>query len=232
MSIVNQISKILPRLSRISPNFKSNMFYSTKLLQPKLSLLRPISRTCAAYDGSGKTTVSFLNEDTTQLMVDGYSASGFTLNNRMKVFGPMVLFPNAVLSWRVQNIRDIHEDSLVLFQFLDPKPGIILIGYGDRSLTFDESAPREKETRKQNAAILAKVTITMRQKGLNVECLPTEDAIASYNYLCSEDRLVAAALIPPHKVRFISSDHEMTNAGLKSTKDRDMFTLSKDRDDD
>ncbi len=44
----------------------------------------------------------FQNEDTTQLMVDGYSASGFTLNNKMKVFGPMVLFPNAVLSWRVQ----------------------------------------------------------------------------------------------------------------------------------
>ena len=69
-------------------------------------------------------------------------------------------------------------------------------------------------------------------QGLNVECLPTEDAIASYNYLCSEDRLVAAALIPPHKVRFISSDHEMTNAGYKSTKNKDMFTVTKEKDDD
>ncbi len=69
-------------------------------------------------------------------------------------------------------------------------------------------------------------------QGLNVECLPTEDAIASYNYLCSEDRLVAAALIPPHKVRFISSDHEMTIAGYKSTEDKHMFTTPKDRDDD
>ena len=35
-------------------------------------------------------------------MVDAFSARGFTLNNAMKVVGPMVLFPNAVLSWRVQ----------------------------------------------------------------------------------------------------------------------------------
>ena len=52
-------------------------------------------------------------------------------------------------------------------------------------------------------------------QGLNVECLPTEDAIASFNYLCSEDRLVAAALIPPDKVRFISSDHEVTAAAYR-----------------
>jgi hypothetical protein len=45
--------------------------------------------------------------------------------------------------------------------------------------------------------------------------LPTEDAIASFNYLCSEDRLVAAALIPPDKVRFISSDHEVTAAAYR-----------------
>ena len=37
----------------------------------------------------------------------------------------------------------------------------------------------------------------------NVECLPTEDAIASFNYLCSENRLVAAALIPPNSIKFI-----------------------------
>ncbi len=35
-------------------------------------------------------------------MVDAFSARGFTLNNGMKVVGPMVIFPNAVLSWRVQ----------------------------------------------------------------------------------------------------------------------------------
>ncbi len=44
----------------------------------------------------------FQNEDTNYLMVDAYSARGFTLNNGMKVFGPMILFPNSVLSWRVQ----------------------------------------------------------------------------------------------------------------------------------
>jgi hypothetical protein len=45
--------------------------------------------------------------------------------------------------------------------------------------------------------------------------LPTEDAIASFNYLCSEDRLVAAALIQPDKVRFISSVHEVIAAAYR-----------------
>jgi hypothetical protein len=49
------------------------------------------------------TTLAFLqNEETSYLMVDAYSTKGFSLNNGMKVFGPMAIFPNAVLSWRVQ----------------------------------------------------------------------------------------------------------------------------------
>jgi hypothetical protein len=49
-----------------------------------------------------------------------------------------------------QGIRDIHEDSLILFK---------LLGYGDRSLITDSM---EKETRKKNMDGLAKITIAMR----------------------------------------------------------------------
>jgi hypothetical protein len=44
-----------------------------------------------------------------------------------------------------QGIRDIHEDSLILFK---------LLGYGDRSLITDSM---EKETRKKNMDGLAKI---------------------------------------------------------------------------
>jgi uncharacterized protein len=37
----------------------------------------------------------------------------------------------------------------------------------------------------------------MKKKGINLEAMPTEDAIATYNYLCAEERLVVACLIPP-----------------------------------
>jgi hypothetical protein len=63
---------------------------------------------------------------------------------------------------RFQGIRDIHEDSLVLFKLLDPRPDVILIGYGDRSLITDSMTPMEKETRKKNMDCLAKITIAMR----------------------------------------------------------------------
>ena len=42
----------------------------------------------------------------------------------------------------------------------------------------------------------------MRKKGISVECLSTEKAISTYNYLMEEGRVVAAALIPPN---FITS---------------------------
>jgi hypothetical protein len=48
--------------------------------------------------------------------------------------------------------------------------------------------------------MIQKVIVGMRNKKINVECLPTEDAISAYNYLVAEDRLVAATLIPPEEM--------------------------------
>jgi hypothetical protein len=41
----------------------------------------------------------------------------------------------------------------------------------------------------------------LRQKGVTLEVLTTENAIAAYNFLVEEGRVVAAALIPPSNVR-------------------------------
>ena len=45
------------------------------------------------------------------------------------------------------------------------------------------------------------VTLAAKAKGLNVSFLSTENAISTYNYLVTEDRLVACAAIPPFKVK-------------------------------
>lgn len=178
----------------------------------------------ASYEGTGRTTVTILNEDVQYIMIDAISLSGFRLNTGLKAFGPMVVFPNAVLSWRVMDFLEVNERSLSLFTVMEPKPDILIIGYGDRP-TPAVKAPRlgydlnddEKEksdriymlTEQRNKDVnrhIAKLSLLMKQKKLTIECYPTEDAISAYNYLVSEDRLVAAALIPPNVMKMTSND--------------------------
>ena len=118
-------------------------------------------------------------------------------------YGPLVVFPNAVFSWRVLDFLEVNERSLSLFTILEPKPDILIIGYGDRPdpilrssrlgyELYEEEKEKNREKRivaekrsKDVAKHVAKLVITMKQKRLNVQCLPTEDAIAAYNYLVS-----------------------------------------------
>ena len=118
-------------------------------------------------------------------------------------YGPMVVFPNAVLSWRVMDILEVNERSLSLFTILEPKPDIVIIGYGDRPVPavrsprlgydlteYEREESKRKymltEKRRQDVAKhIAKLTIGMKMKKLNIECLPTEDAVSAYNYLVS-----------------------------------------------
>ena len=168
-----------------------------------------------------------------------------------------------MFSWRVLDFLEVNERSLSLFTIIEPKPDILIIGYGDRPdpilrsprlgyELYEEEKEKNREKRivaekrsKDVAKHVAKLVITMKQKRLNVQCLPTEDAIAAYNYLVSgkliyhhsqwlvadlcifviipyfpyvitlfpiiEDRLVAAALIPPDVVSMISQDVNLTS---------------------
>ena len=115
----------------------------------------------------------------------------------------MAVFPNAVLSWRVMDFLQVDERALSLFTIIEPKPDIVILGYGDRPRTAirsprlaydiddDKEEQEEKSYRliekrnKEIAKHCAKLTLTMKQKKINLECLPTEDACSAYNYLVS-----------------------------------------------
>ena len=115
----------------------------------------------------------------------------------------MVVFPNAVLSWRVLDFLEVNERSLSLFTVLEPKPDIVIIGYGDPpnpavraprlgyDLNDEEKTKYERNymlTAKRNkdiASHIAKLSLSMKQKKITLECYPTEDAISAYNYLVS-----------------------------------------------
>ena len=125
----------------------------------------------------------------------------------ISAFGPMVVFPNAVLSWRVMDFLEVNERSLSLFTVIEPKPDIVIIGYGDRPipavraprLGYDLNAEeKEKNDRmymlterrnKDVAKHIAKLCLSMKQKKLTIECYPTEDAISAYNYLVSGEEV-------------------------------------------
>ena len=102
--------------------------------------------------------------------------------------------------------EDINEDSLSLFTVLDPKIDVLVIGFGDL---------RKSESGRKSFPVDTSIILKMRQKGVNVELLTTENAIATYNYLVEEGRVVAAALIPPNHVQVVDQDVIDTKAKRK-----------------
>ena len=126
-----------------------------------------------------------------------------TLFTNNLAYGPMVVFPNAVLSWRVMDFLEVNERSLSLFTTIEPKPDIVIIGYGDKpipvvkspTLGYDLNDKEKDKTEMKHFIIekrnkelgkhIAKLTLAMKQQKLNIECLPTEDAVSAYNYLVS-----------------------------------------------
>ncbi|XP_054284932.1 NADH dehydrogenase [ubiquinone] 1 alpha subcomplex assembly factor 3-like [Macrosteles quadrilineatus] len=150
-----------------------------------------VNTTCkSAYDSDGKTVVSVMNnEEDAPLMINSYSILGFRLNNGCFVIGPVAIFPHSVLSWDIKDDRDINEKSLSLFLRLFPKLDVLLIGISDA-----RDAKLLLETRNNVRNILGNL-----KKGdkMNIEVLPTEKAVTTFNFLNAEKRFVAAALVPP-----------------------------------
>ncbi|CAG9860273.1 unnamed protein product [Phyllotreta striolata] len=147
-----------------------------------------------AYEASGKTTVQVMNKDTEiGIMIDGFSQVGFKLNNDFTILGSMVIFPRSVLSWNVEDVSEITEQTLSLFTILEPKIDILVLGVGDRLQDF---------------SLYTKILPFTRKHRMSLEVMPTEQACATFNFLTTEGRNVAGALIPP-KIINTSEDDEM-----------------------
>ena len=190
-----------------------------------MRLLLPIQRnfSCsarkfdAAYDGPGKTTVKILNENADKIMIDGFSRYGFVLNNKMRVTGPTIIMPDAVLHWKIKDTLLVTPESFCLFDILDPKPDIVFFGYGSKTTEISSvndpvaGVEVDKNYVKKRGRMIANIIMSLKKKSkLNIEALPTEDAISAYNFLVHEDRLVACALIPPEVVNMIQSNEQDT----------------------
>lgn len=171
----------------------------TVLSRKLKGLNRTQKRFVGAYENDGKTYVSMLNNNniTDGIMVSGYSQLGFRLNNNFMALGPIICFSNSIMAWYIEDDGAISEDSLSMLFHLEPMPSVIVLGIGDN--TF----------RKQIDKIVLAVT---KKYGCNIEVLPIDAALATYNFIVSEQRHVAGAFIPPKFIPVIDDDVITANA--------------------
>ncbi|XP_077132586.1 NADH dehydrogenase [ubiquinone] 1 alpha subcomplex assembly factor 3 isoform X1 [Ranitomeya variabilis] len=126
-----------------------------------------------------KTTVTRIERDSAEMMlIESYSSVGFIINGD-QVVGPCAVLPRSILQWNVASYKDVSLESLSLFHLLVPKIEILVLGTGDRVQRLDPAISR-----------------FMRQKGVALEVQDTANACATFNFLTSERRVTAAALIP------------------------------------
>lgn len=156
-------------------------------------------RSVGSYENDGKTYVSMLNNNniTDGIMISAYSQYGFRLNNNFSVLGPVVCFSNSIIAWYIDDDNDISEDSLSLLFHLEPMPSVVVLGLGDNTY------------RKQIDRLVLMAT---KKYGCNIEVLPIDAAIATYNFIVSEHRHVAGAFIPPKFIPVIDDDVITANA--------------------
>lgn len=156
-------------------------------------------RSVGSYENDGKTYVSMLNNNniTDGIMISAYSQYGFRLNNNFSVLGPVICFSNSIIAWYVDDDDDISEDSLSLLFHLEPMPSVVVLGLGDNAY------------RKQIDRLVLKAT---KKYGCNIEVLPIDAAIATYNFIVSEGRHAAGAFIPPKFIPVIDEDVISANA--------------------
>uniref|UniRef100_A0A2M4C1G6 NADH dehydrogenase [ubiquinone] 1 alpha subcomplex assembly factor 3 n=2 Tax=albitarsis series TaxID=58233 RepID=A0A2M4C1G6_9DIPT len=157
----------------------------------------------STYESDGKTSVTILNKEADAgLMINSYSQYGFRLNNDMVVLGPMALFSRTVLSWNVESHEDINDATLSLFCAIEPKIDVLVVGIGDQTIT---------------PAFSRKIIDFMKRYKINVEVLGTEQACATFNFLNAENRVVAAALIPPITMRLTEDDLMQRQISISKT---------------
>ncbi|XP_015258111.1 PREDICTED: NADH dehydrogenase [ubiquinone] 1 alpha subcomplex assembly factor 3 [Cyprinodon variegatus] len=127
-----------------------------------------------------RTTVSVIkNEADSGILIHSYSSAGFNIDGN-RVFGPCAVIPPAILQWNVGSYKDITEESISLFHMLEPPIEILVLGTGTRVERIDPS-----------------VFALLKRKRIAVEVQDTPNACATFNFLNTERRLVAAGLIPP-----------------------------------
>ncbi|KAM9814277.1 LOW QUALITY PROTEIN: NADH dehydrogenase [ubiquinone] 1 alpha subcomplex assembly factor 3 [Neosynchiropus ocellatus] len=136
-----------------------------------------------------------------EMLILSYSSSGFNINGN-RVFGPCAVLPLAILQWNVGSHDDITEESVSLFHMLVPGIGkyeemILDVDCVCNLCLFVATEILVVGTGTKLERIKPPVLALLKKKGIAVEVQDTPNACATFNFLVSERRIAAAALIPP-----------------------------------
>jgi uncharacterized protein len=111
----------------------------------------------------------------TRQLIERYGASGFRVSG-VVFAGPILVLPDRTIAWK---------EAAATIDALAPA-----IAYGGFELILLGLGRRGTPVRPALRAAL-------RARGIGVEAMDTGAACRTYNLLLAEDRLVAAALMPP-----------------------------------
>lgn len=110
--------------------------------------------------------------------IQGYGDGGFRISGQ-RYEGAVLVLPERTLPWPVNDVADITPDTLRELQADDADVALLLIGCG-KSMAFIDPVLRTD----------------VREWGVVIDAMDTGAACRTYNVLLSEERRVAAALLP------------------------------------
>lgn len=111
-------------------------------------------------------------------LIQAYGDNGFRIADR-RYDHPVIVMPDRTVAWTGGDIAAIASDSLEALRAAEPPVELLLIGCG-RSIAYVPEELRQ----------------AVRDWGIVIDAMDTGAACRTYNVLLSEDRRVAAALIP------------------------------------
>ena len=111
-------------------------------------------------------------------VIQGYGAGGFRVSDR-EWRGAVLVLPDRTLCWAATALAELTPESFAPVQEADPPVELLIIGTGPRMALLPGDLRR-----------------ALKALGLAIETMDTGAACRTYNVLLSEERRVAAALLP------------------------------------
>jgi uncharacterized protein len=109
-------------------------------------------------------------------LITGHGAGFVEINKARYTHNLIVMADKLILDWEATDFASLNEAHLE--QILDLKPELVLLGTGEKHQFL-----HPKEFRR------------LTEYGIPLECMTTAAACRTYNFLMSEGRNVAAALL-------------------------------------
>jgi NADH dehydrogenase [ubiquinone] 1 alpha subcomplex assembly factor 3 len=132
------------------------------------------------FSSFGKGVDVLEDEDSGKCYVKKYNPHAFEINN-VYVRSSVILFQNSFLQWKVRSVEEFKPEDLSIFSLLYPLLDIVIVGTGENMIM-----DREK---------MEAIRQYLKSHGIACEIMKTVDAAPTFNFLNSEGRHVAAALL-------------------------------------